>query len=119
MAQPDRCVQQTDARAERPCDIGLAETLGVEVLRGAPDMDPELLKFSTDVLVNVVRASDETSSAALADPLTPDVILGVPPPVVLRRFDEAEPPFDHCALAAGHCCKGGNVELAIREPRVA
>jgi hypothetical protein len=49
--------------------------------------------------VYLVRSSDVLPRAALANPVAPDVILGVPPPVLLGRAKKAEPEIDHPALA--------------------
>jgi len=61
-------------------------------------------------------AAVTSTSAALAHPLAPHVILGVPPLILLSGAQETEPEIDHVTLAADHRGAARHVERAVLQP---
>src|SRR5262249_46641100 len=75
-------------------------------------------QFAPDVLVDMMGPADVASCATFANPLAPDMVLGVPPLVLLGRSEKAEPEVDHSALAADHCGSARHVERTVGEAPV-
>jgi hypothetical protein len=118
MTGPDYCFQRTDTSADSRRDARGAEARCIEVLRPIAVVGLQLLRLSTDLLVDMERASD-AAGAALTGAFAPDVVLGVPPLVLLGRFEEPEPPLDHRTFAPRHRRPGGHVEQTVGKPGIA